>query len=82
MKALLTLILQYVHVKRRLFTLYQEAHFLCLYGYVIVTLKVSCKDIPGSIKTRAENAKKKCELKFWLNRHGLRQQTRAELLPR
>ena len=52
------------------------------YGYVIVTLKLSCKDIPGSMKTRAENAPKKCELKFWLNRRGLRQQTRAELLPR
>ena len=65
-------------ISRGIFSLFIQ----CLYGYVIVTLKLSCKDIPGSMKTRAENAPKKCELKFWLNRRGLRQQTRAELLPR
>ena len=26
---------------------------LCLYRYVIVTLKLSCKDIPGSMTSRA-----------------------------
>ena len=26
--------------------------YLCLYGYVIVTLKLSCKDIPGSMISR------------------------------
>ena len=28
----------------------------CLYGYVIVTLKLSCKDIPGSIISRANES--------------------------
>ena len=31
MKALLTLILQYVHVKRSLFTLYQEEYFFYVF---------------------------------------------------
>ena len=29
---------------------------LCLYGYVIVTLKLSCKDIPGSMISRANES--------------------------
>ena len=87
MKALLTLILQYVHVKKECVYLISRGIFsLCLYGYVIVTLKLSCKDIPWSVISRVNESwlkcqKQKCELKFWLNRRGLRQQTRAELLP-
>ena len=29
---------------------------LCLYGYVIVTLKLSCKDIPGSMISGANES--------------------------
>ena len=29
---------------------------LCFYGYVIVTLKLSCKDIPGSMTSRANES--------------------------
>ena len=78
MKALLTLILQYVHVKRNVFTLYQEEYFLYVFmGVFIVTLKLSCEDIPGSMISKANESwfklpNKKCELKFWLNRGGLR----------
>ena len=28
----------------------------CLYGYVILTLKLSCKDIPGSMISRANES--------------------------
>ena len=45
MKALLTFILQCVHIKG-LFLLYIKRNIFfteCLYGYVIVTLKLSCK---------------------------------------
>ena len=67
MKALLTLILHGVHIKRNVFTLYQEEYFLivqCLYGYVIVTLKLSCKDIPGSVISRAKESWFKCKKKM------------------
>ena len=30
--------------------------FFCLYGYVIVTLKLSCKNIPGSMISRANES--------------------------
>ena len=29
---------------------------LCLYGYVIVTFRLSCKDIPGSLISRANES--------------------------
>ena len=29
---------------------------LCLYGYVIVTLKLSCEDIPGSMISKANES--------------------------
>ena len=48
-ETLLTLILQCVHIKRNVFTLYQEEYFLytmSLWVCFIVTLKLSCKDIP------------------------------------
>ena len=49
MIALLTLILQCVHIKNNVFTLQQDEYFLYTMSlwYVIVTLKLSCKDIPG-----------------------------------
>ena len=57
MKALLTLILQYVHVKRNVFTLYQEEYFLYVFmGVFIVTLKLSCEDIPGSMISKANES--------------------------
>ena len=57
MKALLTLILQYVHVKRNVFTLYQEEYFLYVFmGVFIVTLKLSWEDIPGSMISKANES--------------------------
>ena len=29
---------------------------LCFYGYVIVTLKLSCKDVPGSMTSRTNES--------------------------
>ena len=84
-KALLTLILQCVDIIRNFLLYIKRNIFLiqCLYGYVMVTLKLSCKDIPGSMISRANESwfkcQKNCELKFWLNRRGLRQQTPGNL---
>ena len=85
MKALLTLILQCVHIKRNVFTLYQEEYFLYTMSLWVCdrNFKLSCKDIPGLMISRVNESwfkcQKKCELKFWLicNRRGLRKQTRA-----
>ena len=73
-------------IKRNVFTLFKKDIFFiqCLYGYVIVTLKLSCKDIPGSMISRANESwfkwkKKKCELKFWLNCRGLLTSTDTSL---
>ena len=83
MKALLALILQCVHIKRNVFTLYQEEYFLytmslwaCYRNFTAFVQRYSCiDDIEG--KRQLIKLPKKCELKFWLNRGGLRQQTQA-----
>ena len=91
-KALFTLIFAVYSCKKELFLLYIKMNIFfmqCLYGYVIVTLKLSCKDIPRSMTSRANESwfkcknlihilNLKCEFKFWLNRCGLCQQTRAD----
>ena len=55
MKALLTLILQHVHVKRSVFTLYQEECFLYVFMGMLsgLTLKLSSEDIPRSMISKA-----------------------------
>ena len=75
--------------KKGMFLLYIKRNIFFiqyLYGYVIVTLMLSCKRYSwiGDIEDKAradlnakKQTKKKCELKFWLNRCVLRQQTRA-----
>ena len=81
MKALLALILQCVHIKRNVFTLYQEEYFLytmslwvCYRNFKAFVQRYSwIDDIEG--KRQLIKLQKKCELKFWLNRRGLRQQT-------
>ena len=43
--------------KKECFLLYIKRNIFfiqCLYGYVILTLKLSCKDIPGSMISRAD----------------------------
>ena len=83
MKALLALILQCVHIKRKVFTLYQEEYFLytmslwaCYRNFTAFVQRYSwIDDIEG--KRQLIKLPKKCELKFWLNRRGLRQQTQA-----
>ena len=83
MKALLTLILQCVHIKRNVFTLYQEEYFLytmslwvCYRNFKAFVQRHSwINDIGG--KRELILMPKKGELKLWLNRRGLHQQTRA-----
>ena len=57
-ETLLTLILQCVRIKRNVFTYIKRNIFFiqCLYAYVIVTLKLSCKDIPGSMTSRTNES--------------------------
>ena len=50
--------------KKVMFLLYIKRNIFfiqCLYGYVIVTLKLSCKDIPGSMISRANESWFKCK---------------------
>ena len=39
--------------KKRSYFISRGMFSLCLYGFVIVALKLSCKDIPGSMISRA-----------------------------
>ena len=75
MKALLTLILRYVHACKReyfYFNFISRGIFsLCPYGYVIVTLKRPSKDIPGSMISRANESWFKCQTKNSNWRFGL-----------
>ena len=80
MKSLLTLILQCVRMKSNVFTLYQEEYFLytmslwvCYRNFKAFVQRYSRID---GIEDKRELIRK-CELKFWLNRRGLRQQTQA-----
>ena len=80
MKSLLTLILQCVRMKSNVFTLYQEEYLLytmslwvCYRNFKAFVQRYSRID---DIEDKRELIRK-CELKFWLNRRGLRQQTRA-----
>ena len=84
MKALLTLILQCVLIKRNVFTLYQEEYFLytmslwvCYRNFKAVAQRYSWIDDIEDKRELIKMQKKKCELKFCLNRRVLRQQTRA-----
>ena len=71
MKALLTLILQCVHIKRNVFTLYQEEYFLytmslwvCYRNFKAFVQRYSwIDDIEGNWRADL-NATKKCELNF------------------
>ena len=58
MIALLTLILQCVRINRNVFTLYQEEYFLYTMSLWVCyrRLKLSCKDIPGSMMSRTNKS--------------------------
>ena len=67
MKALLTLILQCVHIKKNVFTSYQEEYFL-----YTMSLWVCYRNFKAFVQRYSWiTRKKKCELKFWLHRGGL-----------
>ena len=75
--------------KRNVFTLYQEEYFLhtmslwvCHRNFKVFVRRYSWINEKEGKQELIWMQKKKCELKFWLNHRGLREQTWACLLPR